>query len=270
MKEIKKNEVGFKISVSKSSTQDGIDPNILSEPILIPLARLLREGYPPGILNPVIIEYDQVFYYFGTICLTKEKNIIFFPGFRSPIIVDEVKSIKGVLEHITADENYSKSHVKCRDRSKKLSNLRIIKTDSYYYWFTLAINSLENLDQDKEGLIKISVPNKDSERRKNELINAYKNGDVYFFNLNGLTIDKSNFLNFDFYFTDKKGNDFSDIKLFSKIAKPKKNNKIITKTLIFTSKEINKRLLIICSILEPIGEDIISDNNAKFFFLQKK
>ena len=222
MKEKKKIAPGFEISVFKSFTKEGISPDLIYEPILIPLIRLFREGNPPGILYPIIIKKNKAYYYFGTMCVTKYKKIIFFPGLRTPIVIDEVKKISGTLEHVTTDENYSKTHIKFKDRTKKFSNLHIIKINSYYYWFTIAINSLENLDQNNQGEITVSVPNKDSKRRKNEILKAYKKSEAYFLDLSGISYSDKNFLNFDFYFTDKKKNDFSDINLFSTIAKPVK------------------------------------------------
>jgi len=269
MNQKKKDKKGFEISVIESPTQKGIDPNKINEPILIPLARLFREGNPPGTLYPIIIEHDKGYFYFGTICIMIDKKIIFFPGLRGPLIIDYQKNKSGILEHITCDERYSKSHVKCKDRNKKLSNLHIIKRDSYYYWFTIAINRLKNLDQKNQGILTIKSPKSDSARRKRELIKSYKNGEIFFLNLKGTSFSDNNFLNFDFYFTDKIGGNFSDIKLFSTIAKPVKENMIKSKVLVLDLKNISKRLLIICSILEKNTEDVISDYQPRFFFLEK-
>ena len=267
MNQKKKNLKGFKINIIETPTQKGIDPNKINEPILIPLARLFREGNPPGTLYPIIIEHDKGHFYFGTICVTKDKKIIFFPGLRNPLIVDYQKNKSGILEHITCDERYSKSHVKCKDRNKEFSNLHIIKRDLYYYWFTIAINRLENLDQKNQGILTIKSLKSDSARRKREIIKSYKTGEVFFLNLKGTSLSDNNFLNFGFYFTDKMGLDFSDIQIFSSIAKPIQNNKIKCKALVLDPKNISKRLLIICSILEKKNKDIISDDQPRFFFL---
>lgn len=269
MNQRNKEKKGFEIRVNETHTQNGIDPNKIKEPILIPLARLFREGNPPGTLYPIIIEHDNGYFYFGTICIMKDKKIIFFPGLRSPLIVDYQNNKSGILEHITCDDRYSKSHVKCKDRNKKFSKLHIIKRDSYYYWFTIAINRLENLDQKNQGILTIKSPKSDSARRKREIIKSYRNGEVFFLNLKGTSLSGNNFLNFDFYFTDKMGVDFSDIQIFSSIAKPIKNNKIKCKVLVLDPKNISKRLLIICSILEKKNKDVISDQQPRFFFLGK-
>lgn len=269
MNQRNKEKKGFEIRVNETHTQKGIDPIKINEPILIPLARLFREGNPPGTLYPIIIEHDNGYFYFGTICIMKDKKIIFFPGLRSPLIVDYQKNKSGILEHITCDDRYSKSHVKCKDRNKKFSNLHIIKRDSYYYWFTIAINRLENLDQKNQGILTIKSPKSDSARRKREIIKSYKNGEVFILNLKGTSLSGNTFLNFDFYFTDKMGVDFSDILIFSSIAKPIKNNKIKCKVLVLDPKNISKRLLIICSILEKKNKDVISDQQPRFFFLGK-
>lgn len=270
MNQKKKNIKGFKIEIIETPTQEGIDPNKINEPIIIPLARLFREGHPPGTLYPIIIEHDKGYFYFGTICIMEDRKIIFFPGLRNPLIVDYQKNISGILEHITCDERYSKSHVKCKDRNKKFSNLHIIKRDLYYYWFTIAINRLENLDQKNQGILTIRTPKSDSTRRKKEVSKSYKEGEVFFLSLRGIIFRDNNFLNFDFYFTDKINDDFSDIQLFSSIAEEIKNNKIKSNALIFEHKLISKRLLIICSILKKKNKDVISDKKPRFFFLQKK
>ena len=197
MNQRNKEKKGFEIRVNETHTQNGIDPNKINEPILIPLARLFREGNPPGTLYPVIIEHDNGYFYFGTICIMKNKKIIFFPGLRSPLIVDYQKNKSGILEHITCDDRYSKSHVKCKDRNKKFSKLHIIKRDSYYYWFTIAINRLENLDQKNQGILTIKSPKSDSARRKREIIKSYKNGEVFILNLKGTSVSGNTFLNFD-------------------------------------------------------------------------
>ena len=266
----KKNQKGFKIEIIQTSTQKGIDPHVINEPILIPLARLFREGYPPGTFYPIIIEHDKGYFYFGTTCVTKDEKVIFFPGLRAPLIVDYEQKESGILEHITSDENYSKSHIKCKNRNKKFSNLHIIKRGSYYYWFTIAINRLENLDQKNQGIITIKLPKTDSARRKREILKSYKSGEVFFLNLRGTLFSENNFLNFDFYFTDKAGKDFSDIPLFSSIAKSTKNNKFTSKSLVLDSKNFSKRLLIICSILEKKNKDVVSDEQPRFLFLVKK
>jgi len=269
MNQKKKKLKGFKIEIIETPAQEGIDPNKINEQILIPLARLFREGYPPGTLYPIIIEHDKGYFYFGTICVTKDKKIIFFPGLRNPLIVDYQKNKSGILEHITCDERYSKSHVKCKDRNEEFSNLHIIERDSYYYWFTIAINRLENLDQKNQGILTIKSPKTDSARRKREILKSYRSGEVFFLNLRGTIFSENDFLNFDFYFTDKIDDNFSDMQLFSSIAEPINNNKIISKALVLDPKTISKKLLIICSILGKKNGDVISDEQPRFFFMVK-
>ena len=126
------------------------------------------------------------------------------------------------------------------------------------------------MDQKNQGILTIKSPKTDSARRKREIIKSYKNGEVFFLNLRGTMFSENDFLNFDFYFTDKIGDNFSDIQLFSSIAKPINNNKINSKALVLDSKKISKILLIICSILEKKNGDVISDEQPRFFFMVKK
>jgi len=265
-----KKDPKLKVEIINPPTEKGIDPNLIKEPILIPLVRLMKEGKPPGDLFPILIKNDEGFCYFGTIALTKGNRILFFPGLKIPFVYDYNRNIGGTLEHITADETYSKSHVKCKDRDKKLTTLNITeKGPDYFYWFTLAFNNFEVFTQKNQGQITITVPKTDKARREREIVNAYNGGGIYFFELEDIIIKENEFLNFDFYFTKKARTDFSDIKLSSTIAKPIEQKRIICKVLIFNEKELSKNLLIVCYILEKKDKDTIPKDQAKFIFLEK-
>lgn len=174
-----------------------------------PFRVLIEEGKNTGNINHVFFKDLKYNYVVGSLCYSKTKRLIFFPGIISrKLLWDSDKgdiNDSGIVDHLTIEPNLKNWHITIfnngeKDITKNLSNRSLHKIeDGLYYWFGLSVSSSNMFEKLlEEYSLSFEIPS-DQSKKYNEILLKSKDGaKFHFLSLIEEGIKEDEFLHFDF------------------------------------------------------------------------
>ena len=201
------NKGSDRLSLTLSFPELGYEDSSNSDSALIrPYLRLLEYGNPTGKINYLFYKSDERTYVLGSLCLSPERHLLFFPGIIGTRVILEA-SDKGKTEkiknidHFTLNNNFNDWHITIGSKHSSTLPIKKIK-DNLYYWFSLSIiseeikNYLEILPADLK--VEFEAPSTDAKRRMNDIIEARRKAVFHIVQLPN-SHDGNSFITFEFY-----------------------------------------------------------------------
>lgn len=140
------------------------------------MKKLVEEGFPQEAFFVLTLKTDAELFYLGSICLSRDEKIIFFPGVKHNTIEKEFTGtyMGKQIDHLTLERNLKRWHVTLagKDYIKPNPRTRPIG-DGLLYWFSFNFKTLTSLPQFlKQGStysitdIFTSIPSTHSQQRE--------------------------------------------------------------------------------------------------------
>lgn len=182
-----------------------------------PYIKLFATGKPTGKINYIFYRHtDGQCFNLGSLCHTKGKRILFFPGFQARDLLWLVNK-KGdykkfnlldfTIDHFTLEKDFKKLHLTLLKKDKRNEKTYPVSFRTFrlgedlFFWFGLSIQDPCLLEPTpRKTTITFQIPPTDSKRRINNVINARQKSVFHIVELSQKhSFSKNEFIHFNFF-----------------------------------------------------------------------
>ncbi len=199
-----------KIVITQKFT--GVEKGIctsLESSIARPFRVLINEGKNTGNINHVFFKDLEHNYIVGSLCYSKTKRLIFFPGIIGrKLLWDSDKGdieTGGIVDHLTIEPDLKSWHMTIfsdgkKDITKNLPNRSLNKIeDNLYYWFGLSLSSPDMFEKlIEEYNLSFEIPPKQDKKYSEILLKSKEGSKFHITSLIEEGLSDDEFLHFDF------------------------------------------------------------------------